>query len=118
MSDRHHAVWPENIPKHLSLPQTSLYTNLEVSALRYPQRDAINYYDSPITFSQLKEQVDALAGYLQSLGVEKGDRVLLFMQNAPQFTISYYAILRANAIVVPVNPMNRAAELEHYLEDT
>lgn len=118
MSDRHHAVWPENIPKHLSLPQTSLYTNLEVSALRYPQRDAINYYDSPITFSQLKQQVDALAGYLQSLGVEKGDRVLLFMQNAPQFIISYYAILRANAIVVPVNPMNRAAELEHYLEDT
>ena len=118
MSDRHHAVWPENIPKHLSLPQTSLYTNLEVSALRYPQRDAINYYDSPITFSQLKQQVDALAGYLQSLGVEKGDRVLLFMQNAPQFIISYYAILRANATVVPVNPMNRAAELEHYLEDT
>jgi len=118
MSDRHHAVWPENMPKHLSLPQTSLYTNLEVSALRYPQRDAINYYDSPLTFAQLKQQVDALAGYLQSLGVEKGDRVLLFMQNAPQFIISYYAILRANAIVVPVNPMNRAAELEHYLEDT
>jgi fatty-acyl-CoA synthase len=106
------------MPKHLSLPQTSLYTNLEVSALRYPQRDAINYYDSPLTFAQLKQQVDALAGYLQSLGVEKGDRVLLFMQNAPQFIISYYAILRANAIVVPVNPMNRAAELEHYLEDT
>ena len=118
MFDRHHAVWPENMPRHLSLPQTSLYTNLEVSALRYPQRDAINYYDSPITFAQLKQQVDALAGYLQALGVEKGDRVLLFMQNAPQFIIGYYAILRANAIVVPVNPMNRAAELEHYLEDT
>ncbi|WP_303759724.1 long-chain fatty acid--CoA ligase [Alcanivorax jadensis] len=118
MFDRHYAVWPENMPRHLSLPQTSLYTNLEVSALRYPHRDAINYYDSPITFAELKQQVDALAGYLQSLGVEKGDRVLLFMQNAPQFIISYYAILRANAIVVPVNPMNRAAELEHYLEDT
>ncbi|MGB1923267.1 MAG: AMP-binding protein, partial [Alcanivorax sp.] len=118
MFDRHYAVWPENMPRHLCLPQTSLYTNLEVSALRYPHRDAINYYDSPITFAELKQQVDALAGYLQSLGVEKGDRVLLFMQNAPQFIISYYAILRANAIVVPVNPMNRAAELEHYLEDT
>ena len=58
MFDRHHAVWPENMPRHLSLPQTSLYTNLEVSALRYPQRDAINYYDSPITFAQLKQQVD------------------------------------------------------------
>ena len=118
MFDRHHAVWPEAMPRHLSLPQTSLYTNLEVSALRYPDRDAINYYDSPITFAALKAQVDALAGYLQAQGVEKGDRVLLFMQNAPQFIIGYYAILRANAIVVPVNPMNRTAELEHYLDDT
>ncbi len=118
MFDRHYSVWPEGLPYHLSLPQTSIYTNLEVSALRYPDRPAVIYYDSPITFAELKRQADALAGYLQHLGVEKGDRVMLFMQNAPQFIIAYYAILRANAIVVPINPMNRAAELEHYLVDT
>ena len=118
MFDRHFAVWPEGLPHQLKLPETSLYSNLEISALRYPDENAIIYYDAPITYRELKQQVDALAGELQHLGVEKGDRVMLFMQNAPQFIIGYYAILRANAIVVPINPMNRTAELEHYLEDT
>jgi len=118
MFDRHFAVWPEGLPHQLKLPETSLYSNLDISALRYPDQDAIVYYDARITYRELKRQVDALAGELQHLGVEKGDRVMLFMQNAPQFIIGYYAILRANAIVVPINPMNRSAELEHYLQDT
>jgi fatty-acyl-CoA synthase len=49
--------------------------------------------------------------------VKKGDRVLLYMQNCPQFIISYYAILRADAVVVPVNPMNRSEEFKHYVTD-
>lgn len=44
--------------------------------------------------------------------------MLLYMQNSPQYVISYYAILRADAVVIPINPMNRAAELEHYIADT
>ena len=48
----------------------------------------------------------------------RGDRVLLYLQNSPQFVIAYYAILRADAVVVPVNPMNRAEELRHYVEDS
>ena len=50
--------------------------------------------------------------------MERGDRVLLYMQNCPQFIIAYYAILRADAVVVPVNPMNRTEELRHYVEDS
>jgi fatty-acyl-CoA synthase len=50
--------------------------------------------------------------------VAAGDRVLLVMQNSPQFILSYYGILRANAVVVPVNPMSVAAELEHYVQDS
>ncbi len=49
--------------------------------------------------------------------MKKGDRVLLYMQNCPQFIISYYAILRADAVVVPVNPMNRSEEFKHYVTD-
>jgi fatty-acyl-CoA synthase len=118
MFDRHHAVWPADLPHHLGLPQTSVYSNLAVSALRYPDRPALIYYDSPLSYRRLDDEVQALAGYLQHHGVARGDRVLLFMQNAPQFVIAYYAILRANAVVVPVNPMNQAAELAHYVEDT
>jgi len=118
MFDRHYGVWPASLPHQLGLPQTSLYSNLAISALRYPERAAFIFYDTPISYRELDAEVQALAGYLQHRGVAKGDRVLLFMQNAPQFVVAYYAILRANAVVVPVNPMNRSVELEHYAEDT
>ena len=69
MFDRHHAVWPDRLPHHLPLPQTSLFTNLAISALRYPAREALIYYDTPLTYAELERQVLALAGYLQARGV-------------------------------------------------
>lgn len=118
MFDRHYAVWPDLVPHFLDLPATSLYSNLSVSALRYPQHPAIIYYGSTLTYAELQSEAEALAGYLQRAGVQAGDRVLLYMQNSPQFVIGFYAILRANAVVVPVNPMNRKAELEYLIADT
>ncbi|WP_417518856.1 long-chain fatty acid--CoA ligase [Marinobacter sp.] len=118
MFTRHYAVWPKELPKTMTLPKTSVFTNLEISALRYPDHTAIIFYDAPITYRRLLAEVEAMAGYLQAQGVKKGDRVLLYMQNSPQYVISYYAILRADAVVIPVNPMNRAAELEHFIADT
>src|SRR5690606_39172702 len=78
----------------------------------------IIYYGTSLTYAELERQAEALAGYLQHAGVKAGDRVLLYMQNSPQFVIGFYAILRANAVVVPVNPMNRKAELEYLIADT
>ena len=118
MFDRHYAAWPDQVPHFLDLPKTSLYTNLTVSALRYPDHPAIIYYGSRLSYRDLDIQATALAGYLQQAGVQAGDRVLLYMQNSPQFVIGFYAILRANAVVVPVNPMNRKAELEYLIDDT
>ncbi|WP_423802078.1 long-chain fatty acid--CoA ligase [Neobacillus sp. SAB-20_R2A] len=113
----HYQHWP-NIPKSLNVPATSLYDNLRVSASRYPDQDAIFYYGNKLTYQQLDEEVNALAGYLEhKLDVKKGDKVLLFMQNSPQFVIGFYAILRANAVVVPINPMLVADELEFYIRD-
>ncbi|MBA1204192.1 AMP-binding protein [Pseudomonas capeferrum] len=118
MFNRHLPYWPKDLPHHLTLPVTSLFRNLETSARRYPDKTAIIYYDTLISYSQLLDEVERLAGYFQSQGVKRGDRVLLCMQNSPQFIITYYAVLRADAMVVPLNPMSRAAELEHYLADT
>jgi fatty-acyl-CoA synthase len=117
--DRHFAHWPPGVPKSLSVPRTSLYYNLEVSARRYPDKSAIIYYDSVLSYAALDREVVALAGFLQQrCGVARGDRVLLYAQNSPQFIIGYYAILRADAVVVPVNPMNKSEELAHYVEDS
>jgi fatty-acyl-CoA synthase len=103
----------------LLLPETSLCYNLEVSATRYPRRPAVVFYDSVLSYSELQRDVERLAGFLQlRLGVQRGDRVALQLHNSPQFIIAYYAILRADAMVVPVNSMNRTAELTHVIEDS
>ncbi|MBM3384566.1 MAG: AMP-binding protein, partial [Betaproteobacteria bacterium] len=116
---RHHPFWPPAVPKSLSVPRTGIHYNLEISARRYPQKTAIAYYGSPISYEALARQVEALAGFLQRrCGVARGERVLLYAQNSPQFIIGYYAILRADAVVVPVNPMNRGEELAHYISDS
>ncbi|XJZ28877.1 long-chain fatty acid--CoA ligase [Bacillota bacterium Lsc_1132] len=113
----HYPYWPK-ISKSLKVPATSLYDNLKVSAERYPDQTAIIYYGNKISYKQLNEEVNALAGYMQQkLGVTAGEKVLLFMQNSPQFVMGYYAILRANAVVVPINPMLTANELEFYVRD-
>jgi fatty-acyl-CoA synthase len=118
MFTRHYPHWPPGLPKSLAVPRTSLYFNLYASARRYPAKAAIHYYGADLSYKRLDAEVCALAGYLQRCGVKKGDRVLLYMQNSPQFVIGYYAILRADAAVVPVNPMNRSEELRHYVEDS
>ncbi|HEY0832726.1 MAG TPA: long-chain fatty acid--CoA ligase [Azospirillum sp.] len=119
MFDRHFKVWPRNVPRHLTIPETNLPFNLMVSARRYPDRTAIIHCGKSLRYAEFHDQVERLAGYLQRrLGVAKGERVLLYMQNSPQFMIAYYAILRADAVVVPVNPMNRTAEMQHLVADT
>jgi fatty-acyl-CoA synthase len=118
MFDRHLAHWPPGVPKTLEVPRESVYANLAARAAEHPQRSAIDFYGTQVAYSELKREADALAGFLQQrCGIAKGDRVLLYLQNSPQFVIAYYAILRADAVVVPVNPMNRTEELRHYVED-
>ncbi|MEH6501429.1 MAG: long-chain-fatty-acid--CoA ligase [Pseudoalteromonas distincta] len=118
MFDRHFNVWPAQVPRELELPSTSVFHNLTVSALRFGEHPAIHYYGTNVTYNEFKRQAEALAGYLEHAGVKAGDRVLLYMQNSPQYIIGYFAILRANAVVVPVNPMNRSAEIQYLIEDT
>jgi fatty-acyl-CoA synthase len=113
----HHKFWPKRLPHALTPPQTSLWTNLAVSALRYPDKAAIVFFGRIHSYRALMEQAERLAARLHALGVRKGDRVVLDMQNCPQLVIAHFAILRANAVVVPVNPMNRAEEIKHYITD-
>ncbi len=109
--------WPKRVPTDIPVVQTPLWDNLAISARRYPDKAALVFFGTTITYAQLKESAERLAAYLFSLGVRKGDRVVLNMQNCPQLVIAHWAILRANAVVVPVNPMNRAEELKHYIID-
>jgi fatty-acyl-CoA synthase len=113
----HHAIWPKRLPRSILLPETSLWFNLEVTARRFPDKPAYLFFGQPLTLADLKAQAEALAGWLQAHGVVKGDRVAVFMQNCPQFVVAVHAVLRADAVVVPVNPMNKADEFGHYITD-
>tara|TARA_R110001583_G_scaffold147116_4_gene299123 strand:+ start:6137 stop:7813 length:1677 start_codon:yes stop_codon:yes gene_type:complete len=119
MKAKQGGYWPKGLPRTLDLPRTSLYYNLEVAATRYPDKPALVFYDSVLSYSELYQQVQALAGHLQQeCGVRPGDRVVLYSQNSPQYVIGYYAILRAQAVVVPVNPMNLVDELQYCVTDS
>lgn len=114
----HIKFWPKRLTKTLTTPKTTLYDNLVVTARRYPDKTAVYYYGAQYSYQEILQQVNNLAGYLQQkLDVQPGDRVILYMQNSPQYLIAFYAILRARAIVVPINPMNTTNELSYYIKD-
>ena len=113
----HHRFWPARLPHAISTPDTSLWENLAVSAKRFPNKTALIFLGSQLSYAELLAGAEKVAAFLQSVGVQKGDRVVLDMQNCPQLVMAHFGILRANAVVVPVNPMNRAEELKHYITD-
>ena len=113
----HHAHWPRRLPRALAIPATPLGYNLQVSAARWPDKPACLFLGHTLSYAALDRQAQALAAWLQAKGVAAGDRVALFLQNCPQFLVAFYAAMKAGAVVVPVNPMNRADELGHCLAD-
>jgi fatty-acyl-CoA synthase len=113
----HFKFWPARLPRSITPPAGSLWNNLAVSALRYPDKAALVFFDTTLSYAQLLYKAELLAQYLLGLGVKKGDRVVVCMQNCPQLIISHFAVLRLDAVVVPVNPMNKAQELQHYITD-
>ncbi|HUR87576.1 MAG TPA: AMP-binding protein, partial [Ramlibacter sp.] len=117
MDRPHHKFWPARLPHSITPPATSLWHNLAVSALRYPDKACIVFFGRIYSYSEVVRMAERLAARLVSLGVKKGDRVMLDMQNCAQLLVAHFAVLRANAVVVPVNPMNRAEELKHYITD-
>ena len=119
MADRHFKFWPAHAMHELIAPATNVFYNAEVSARRYPDKPFLVFYDTAVTFARLLDEAERVAGFLEQRlrRCGKGDRVLLLMQNSPQFVIGYYGILRANAVVVPLNPMNLTQEILRYAED-
>lgn len=99
-------------------PARGLDDNLRIQAAEQPDHTALLYYGRRISYGALWEEVQTLARFMAcELGVRRGDRIAIDMQNCPQFIIAYYAVLRAGAVVIPLNPMYRAAEVAKLLQD-
>jgi long-chain acyl-CoA synthetase len=96
----------------------SLVELMEESFAKFADRCAYSFLGKDTTFGQTDTQSRALAAYLQSLGLAKGDRVAVMMPNVPQYPVAVAAILRAGFVVVNVNPLYTPRELEHQLHDS
>ncbi|HEY2266327.1 MAG TPA: long-chain fatty acid--CoA ligase [Streptosporangiaceae bacterium] len=105
-------------PAELSLEYTDALAMFKASVRRNPDGDLIRYFGAGITARELDELSDAFAVALAGLGVIPGDRVALYLQNVPQFVIGLLATWKAGAVAVPVNPMNKARELDAVLTDS
>jgi long-chain acyl-CoA synthetase len=110
--------WPRGVPQHIEYAEISLGESLRNSALASPERVAINYFGTRLTFKELDGLVDKFAAAVQSLGVEKGDRVAIYLPNIPQFVIAYYGVLRAGCVVVACSPLYKEREIAHILRDS
>lgn len=110
--------WPAGLAADLPVTGENLAALLERSATTWPARPALYYYGTVLRYDALQADVCALAAWLVAEGLRPGDRVVLDLQNAPQFVIGFYAVLRAGGVVVPVNPMNTAEELGWIVGDS
>jgi fatty-acyl-CoA synthase len=98
---------------------TSLWQCLIASAEAHPAKPALVLGETALSYAELARQAECLAGWLQRrAGVARGDRVLLWSQNSLEFVVASYAVLRADAVVVPVNAMWTADEMQHLVDDS
>lgn len=109
--------YDEGVPTHIEYPEKPLFHFLEETAEKYPEKACTIFKGATVSYKEMNDITDALAGALADLGVKKGDRVGIFMPNTPQFVMAYYAILKAGGVVVATNPLYTAPEIAHQAKD-
>lgn len=92
--------------------------NIETAAKLFPEKTAILFEGKRIKYIDLNAAANRLANAMQAKGIKQGDRVALYLPNIPEFAICYFATLKAGAIAVSVNPMLKAYELKHIMNDS
>lgn len=112
--------WPSHLPRSPAYPlgEQPLTAYLGHWARTRPDHPAVIYYGAHLTFAELDRLASAFARLLVSAGIRPGDRVAVFLPNSPAFHVAFYGILRAGAVIVPVNPMFKAEELAYELVDS
>jgi long-chain acyl-CoA synthetase len=113
------AHYPPGVPPNARIDAyRSLPELLEHAFRRYAGRDALCCMEARLTYRDLEQMSEAFGAWLQSRGLERGSRVALMMPNVPQYLVALAAVLRAGYVVVNVNPLYTARELEHQLKDS
>ncbi|MDQ1704264.1 MAG: long-chain acyl-CoA synthetase [Frankiaceae bacterium] len=109
--------YPPDVPADFAFPLVPLTRLLDDAAAGFPAAVAISAAGETLSYRELRDHVDRLAGGLSALGVTAGDRVALILPNCPQHVIAFFAVLRLGATVVQCNPLATADELRGQLGD-
>ncbi|OAT86164.1 AMP-binding protein [Desulfotomaculum copahuensis] len=110
--------WPGDLPRKIDIPATTLPEIVKKYARQFPRREAINFYGKSISYGEFENMTGAFAASLSQMGVTRGDRVCLFMENCPQFIVAIFACWKLGAVAVTANPMFKEDELAHQLNDS
>lgn len=113
---RWYKVWPSITQKRFEVEKAASEYIREWATLT-PKRVALSFYGKDTTYEELNRAIDRFAHGLIDLGLKKGSRVALQMQNCPQFVISFFGTLRAGGVVVSLNPMFKHVELAYEIND-
>jgi long-chain acyl-CoA synthetase len=109
---------PFKLKKTIVYPNKPLFAILDEAAAQFPGKEAYHYLGKRMKYHELKRQSDALANALANLGIQKGDRVIVFLPTCPQFIVSDFAILKAGAVLVPCSPILKTRELRHQAQES
>lgn len=110
--------YPNDIPHHINIDEKPLFYYLQQTAKEFPTKTAIHFLGKELSYTELYIQSLKLANYLQSIGLQKGDRVSIMLPNCPQAVIAYYGTILCGGIVVQTNPLYMERELEYQLKDS
>jgi len=103
----------------MSVPSSSSLVELaEQAGERYPDQIAVRFGRHEITYARFLDAVYRFSQGVRNLGIEAGDRAALMLPNLPQFTISYFGLLKIGAAVIPVNTQLKDVEIRYLLEDS
>lgn len=111
--------WPQGIPREIEYPlgKVPVPEYLKDHAAKTSDKTCVIFYGRKISYKEIDDLSDRFAGYLAAKGMKKGDRVAVFFLNCPQFFIAFYGILKLGCIYVPVNPLFKAHEFVHEMND-
>lgn len=111
--------YPEGVPHDIDIEHIpSLVALFEEACAKFSDQVAYISMGKEMTYRQLDDEAKAFAGWLQSIGMKKGERVALMMPNLLQYPVALFGTLRAGCVVVNCNPLYTPRELEHQLKDS
>ncbi|MCF8119880.1 MAG: AMP-binding protein, partial [Deltaproteobacteria bacterium] len=110
--------YPAWAPHDIEPTRDTALGDFERASARHPEAPALYYFDHVLTYGKIHDLSSRLAAVFGDLGLRKGDRIIIDLQNVPQFPIAAYAAWKVGAIAVPVNPMYKEKELAYFCRDS